>query len=205
MQIYLDESGNLGKKGRYFVIACLLPPTTNRIKNLVKRSRIAYGINEPLDELKGKDLAFEQRQHFLNRLTSFDDFRFSYIIVDKQYFKPELPDAIRFNYLTGLLVEPIIKQANENIEIICDNRNIAVRSGNSLKDYLRIKAAWDWKSNHNIDLYYADSKTCNHLQCIDVISNTIYGNYALHHSHCYNIICSHKKHGIRFPYQKFGS
>lgn len=205
MQIYLDESGNLGEQGKYFVIACLIPPQSNRLKNLVKRCRVSFGDGQPLDELKGFNLTFEQRQYFLNRLVAAKDFGFAYIVADKRHLRPGLADAVCYNYLTGHLLKPIIKRANENVEIICDNRNIAVASGNSLKEYLQIKAAFEWGCGHIVTLRYLDSSECNHLQCVDVISNTVYGHYALDKSHCYRIIESQRLHGIHFPYQKFGS
>lgn len=77
MQIFLDESGNLGRQGRYFVIACLIPHQSNRIKNIVKRCRVSFGESRPLSELKAYNMTFEQRQYFLNRLNSAKDFLFA--------------------------------------------------------------------------------------------------------------------------------
>ena len=205
--IYIDESGNLGKQGRYFVITCLIPPKSNRLKNLVKASRLSFGGSQPLKELKGFGLSFEHRQHFINRLTSAKDFEFAYIVADKKHLRPELLSGkeICFNYLTGHLLEPIIKAAHEDVEIVCDNRNIAVASGRSLQEYLQIKAYFDWGFHHQLKLCFADSFTHNHLQCVDVISNTIFGHYALKLSHFYRLIEPNKKHGIHFPYQRFGT
>jgi len=43
MQIYIDESGNLGKKGRFFIIAALIPERSRRIVNIIKRYCIKLG------------------------------------------------------------------------------------------------------------------------------------------------------------------
>lgn len=207
MMIYIDESGNLGSQGRYFVITCLIPPKSNRLKNLVKVCRLRFGGSQPLKELKAFYLDFGQRQYFVNKLTSAKDFEFAYIVADKKYLRTDLLSGkeICFNYLAGHLLKPIIKAAREDIEIICDSRNVAVASGKSLQEYLQIKAYFDWGFRHRLSLCFADSLTHNHLQCVDVISNTVYGHYALNKSHFYRLIEPNKKHGVRFPFKRFGT
>lgn len=206
MMIYIDESGNLGAQGRYFVIACLVPPANNRLKNLVKTCRLKFGNDKPLKELKAYHLSFEQRQHFLNKLTSAQDFWFAYLVADKHHLRPELLQnkEICFNYLVGHLLKPIVTKAQEPIEIICDNRNIAVASGKTLEGYLQTKAYGEWEFRHTLQLCFADSHTHNHLQCVDVLSNTILGNYSLNKTHFYQSLSRHKKFGIRFPFKQFG-
>src|SRR3989344_338973 len=86
MQILIDESGNLGVEGRFFVIAALLPNNPKRIKNIVKRSCIKFGKpNSILDELKGSVLSFPQKQEFLGKLAKEDDFRCHYVVADKKH------------------------------------------------------------------------------------------------------------------------
>lgn len=62
MQLYIDESGSLGKKGKFFVIAGLVPENPKRIKNIIKRYSLKLGrLNNALDELKGTRLNFSQK------------------------------------------------------------------------------------------------------------------------------------------------
>lgn len=205
MRIYIDESGNLGQQGRYFLITCLMPPSSNRIKNLVKECRVNFGGGQPLAELKGYGLSFPNRQYFINKLTSAKDFEFAYIVADKKHLRPQLlcRQAICFSYLTGHLLRPIVSKASEDVEIVCDNRNIAIASGKSLQEYLQVKAYSEWGFQHQLNLNFADSASHNHLQCVDVISNTIFGRFQLNKEHFYNLLEPYKKHGIRFPHKFF--
>jgi hypothetical protein len=207
MLIYIDESGGLGNGGRFFVITCLIPPNTRRLKNLVKSCRLDFGNGQALDELKGFGLTFEQRQRFINKLTSIKDFEYAYLVADKKHIRPELlsRQSICFSYLAGHLLKPIIESAKDDIQIVCDNRNIAVASGNSLQEYLQVKAYSDWGFRHQLSLGFADSRSHNHLQCVDVISNTVYGRYTRNKTHFYRLIEPHKRHSVRFPYQRFGA
>lgn len=212
MKVYIDESGNLGRGGRYFIITCLIPHTLNRLKNVVKSCRKKFGKErpgdgQPLDELKGSKLSFTERQHFLNKLTKKQDFEFAYIVADKKYLVSELlaRKNICFNYLTSTLLKSIVCGAEEDVEILCDNKDIKVTSGKSLEDYLQAEAYSRWGFKYNLRVNYADSKKYHHLQCVDVISNTVSGRYFLNLGHCYSILREHKLRGIRFPHDKFGA
>ncbi|MEA3249152.1 MAG: DUF3800 domain-containing protein [Patescibacteria group bacterium] len=207
MNIYIDESGNLGSQGRFFVIACLIPHNHKRITNIVRRARKKNGSIKPLEELKGREMTFPQRQDFLNRLTAKKDFEFAYIVADKNHLKPELVanKHICFNYLTAHLLKSIIKSTNEDITIACDTRNIKVTSGKALQEYLQLKAWTEWGFGHDLSLSYHDSFSSPHIQTADVISNTVLGRYGYLKGHFYRILNPHRRHGIKFPYDSFGA
>lgn len=207
MQIFIDESGNLGKQGRFFVITCLIPKNPNRLKNLVKKCRVIFGENGiPLKELKGFNLDFLQKQYFVNRLISTNDFEFAYIVADKYHLDQNLitKKNICFNYLTAHLLKSIVKSSDEDIQIICDNRDVKVSSGRALEEYLQIEAYAKWGFKHQITLQYENSTNVNHLQCVDVISNIISGRYFLNLGHFYRLLQRNRRHYIRFPYHNFG-
>ena len=66
MQIFIDESGNLGKKGRFFVIAAFMPEKPRRIKNIIKHCCVDFGKpGQPLEELNGTTLNFPRKQELL--------------------------------------------------------------------------------------------------------------------------------------------
>jgi hypothetical protein len=207
MKIYIDESGNLGQQGRFFIITCLAPRNHKRLTNLAKNCRVKFGNGIPLKELKGHDMNFPQKQYFINRLISINDFNFSYIVADKKHLNKELFERknICFNYLVAHLLKTIIKSTNEDIEIVCDNRDIKVASGKSLQDYLQLEAYSKWGFKHHLCLSYVDSASHNHIQCVDIISNIISGRYMLNFGHFYKLILPFRRHHVRFPYQLFGS
>ena len=77
INIYLDESGNLGRGGDFFTIAGVVYDNKkglNRLRRIVKKECLRLsGSSTPLDELKFHDLNFTDRQRILNRLTCRDD------------------------------------------------------------------------------------------------------------------------------------
>lgn len=208
MLIYIDESGNLGKDGRFFVIAALMPSNSKRIKNLVRHAFVKYcSVNRLLtDELKGSLLTFPQRQDFLKRLCNKDDFRCSYIVADKKHLLPRIlqDKNICYNYLTSHLLKPLLRSASEDVHIIFDNHTIKVASINSLADYIKIEAYSKWGFTHNLTITYQDSKSHLNLQAVDMLANTIYGKYHYRKQHLYNLLVAHFGRKIRFPYDKFG-
>lgn len=207
MQLYMDESGNLGKSGRYFIFACLCPQNPKRIKNVIKRSCVKFGkANSPLIEIKGGLLDTSQKQDLIRRLKGRDDFKCSYLVAEKKHIQDELlvNNNLAYNYLCSHLLKPIVKTAGEDIDIIIDNHSIKVESLNSLEDYIKIKAITEWGFSGNIRFEYQDSKRCRNLQAVDVISNIVYGKYTYQTDHLYNLIGNSFKHRIRFPYEKFG-
>lgn len=207
MNIFIDESGNLGTGDRYFVIAALVPYSgTKRIKNLVRHSCVQFGSGTPLQELKAYNLDFKQKQAFFNKLTSKRDFEIAYIVADKRHLDPKLlaNQNICFNYLAGMLLKSLIKGKNENMEILFDNRSKKVASGNSLSEYVKIMAYTKWSFGYEVKLGYCDSRSCYHLQAVDMIANAILVRYERKKVHFYRYVRPYIKSKICFPYQEFG-
>jgi len=208
MQIYLDESGNLGKKDRFFVIAILIPEKPNRIKNIIKGCFLKFRKpNDILEEIKGHNLSFSQKQEILQKLNKKDDFHCSYIVADKKHLSQRLLEDknVCYNYLASHLFKLVLKGTNEDVQAILDNHSIKVASINSLKDYIKIEAYTKWGFDKKITFEYSDSKMNKNLQAIDVITNVIYGRYTYNKTHLYNLIDSKFIHRIKFPYDKFNT
>ena len=93
--IIFDESGNLGKAGRYFVIACIDTSECKSLHNIMKRKlKIA---NEKFPDMK-KDHAHEIKavdaypcvKHHILECIASKNLRISYIVADLQHVKPKL-------------------------------------------------------------------------------------------------------------------
>ena len=208
MQLFIDESGNLGKKGRFFVIAGLTPQKPKRIVNIIKRCCVKFGKpDRALNELKGHCLSFSQKQKILEGLNKKDDFRCSYIVADKKYLLPKLLEDknVCYNYLASFLFKFILKGIDEDVQIILDNHSTKVASVNSLKDYIKIEAYTKWGFNKKMTFEYMDSKMSKNLQAIDIISNVVYQRYTYNKTHLYGIIDNKFAHRIKFPYKKFNT
>jgi len=201
MEIYIDESGNLGKSNRYFVIAMVKFLNKKRIKNFLRK----YTKKLKIGEAKGQIMPFADRQLLLNKLASKDDHFISYIVLDKnKVINSKLFEDknILFNYLCSFLFKRTVKNCDQDITLYFDNRTVKVESGNSLKDYLKIKAYTSWNFQHELNTEYQDSKSNYCIQMVDIISNTIYRKYTNEKDHFYNKLKISES--IKFPHNTFG-
>lgn len=200
--IYVDESGDLGQKGsRYFVIAAISPSNKKRLDNIVKRHCAANGIVE----IKAYNLTFPTKEALLKKISSVHDYSVSYVVADKNHIDPLLfsDKNVLYNYIYQWVVEPIAKASTESINIITDNHSTRVGSRNSLGDYVKAKAYFDWKVSNPISLQYLDSKSCRAIQVADLIANTVFSKYMQNKNHLYSILKI--KDSIKFPSGKFGT
>lgn len=198
--ICIDESGNSGPGGgRYFVIAAVEADNPKRLKNLVKH----FCAQHKVDEIKGGLLKVPDRQELLNSLNSVQDYKISYLVLDKAHFqrKDMLGQNVLFNYLASFVCEDIFKRATEDIVLCFDNRTVKTSSKYSLPDYLKIRSI-EWNVPYKINTCFYESHSHRGIQIVDLVANTIFQSYRYGNQHFYkqlNIIKS-----IKFPYQQFG-
>ena len=214
MIIYVDESGNLGKQGRYFSIVALVVRKNSkkgkRLKNIVKR----FTVTHKLDEIKGKDLTLPERQEILHKLSKKKDHWFGYICLDKKALEnKELfnNQAILFNYLFQFIFKKIISQLHrsdelgneiEDIQVIIDERNIKQGNGKYIEDYLRTKVLSEWDIPFSkIFVSYRNSKIIKLLQIADLASGIIHNRHKTGKTHEYDFL--NIKYSIRFPHKNF--
>jgi hypothetical protein len=202
MRIFVDESGDLGAGGRYFVIAMLTPQKPKRIVNFMRKFCAQNGLRE----VKGSLLTFPEKQAIFTKLNFANDYTVSYIVADKLNIenKEILADKnLCYNYLFNFLIRKTIKSANEEIEVLLDNHSTKVKSINSLVDYIRIQAYGNWGFKHKLSICYTDSKDSKVVQAADVIANAIYARYSYGKAHFYNMITISQS--IKFPFAKFNN
>lgn len=209
MVVYIDESGALNNKDRYFVICALITSTEStkkRIKNIAKHILAKELMKQGHKEIHANKLGVDIKQNILNKLNALDDFSLGYIVADKKRIIEQLykEKNICYNYLIGHLLKSIIKSCNEDIHIILDNHTIKVGSLNSLEDYIKIKAYTEWNFKHTIKVEFMNSEDCKGIQIVDVVANSIFAKFNYNKEHLYNISSKHFVHKIYFPYSKFG-
>ncbi len=209
MQIFIDESGNLGKRGRFFVICALMPENPKRLKNIIKRciAKLARANDTVLDELKSPFLTFPQKQEVLQKFSKKDDFHCSYIVGDKNHIYQKLlkDKNICFNYLASHLFKAILKGTNDDVQVIIDNRSVKVASKNSLQDYIKLEALTKWGFEKKITFEYQDSQMVKNLQSVHLIANVVYGRYTYNKNHLCSLIDNKFIHRIEFPQNKFNT
>ena len=199
---FIDESGDLGTKGRYFVITLLAPQKSKRISNFMRK----FCAKNSLQEVKASQLSFPQKQFVFNKLCSANDYTISYIAADKLNIdnKKILEDKnLCYNYLFSFLVKKTVKSTQEDITFLLDNHSTKVKSINSLADYIKIKAFTQWGFRYDVSIRYVDSKDYKVVQAADVVSNAIYAKYTYGKDHFYSKLTISES--IKFPYSKFAS
>lgn len=200
LQVYIDESGDLGCNNGYFIIVMLVLHDSNRIKNFTK----AFCAYHKVDEAHASELNFPQKQFLINELTKQQDYSVSYIIADKMMIKNQRlfhSNNLLFNYLFSFLVRDIIKANTDDINFFVDNRTQKVASVNSLRDYIAIKGIAEWGFTRNLDIQYKDSKLCKPIQIADLVASCIRRKYVNQQSDFYNRLNIVKS--IQFPHQSF--
>jgi hypothetical protein len=210
IEVHIDESGTLGMNNHHFIIAALITKDTaakKRIDNLVQRTKAGFTNPTKRTELKGALMTVPQKQRFLNNLASVQDYSIAYLAADKKHLDPRLfaQKNLTFNFLFGILVKSFIKSYKDDMDICVDNRTVKVTSLNSLTDYVQIEAVTKWGFNQTLSMNLRDSKSCNLLQAVDVVANSIFAHYNYKSSGLYHTNDNHFIRHQLFPYAKFGT
>lgn len=207
---YLDESGNLGRGGKFFTIAATVFDNEKgklRVKRIIKRECLRLSkSNIPLSELKFYKLNFNERQRILNKIIQKADLDLYYITAKKSrvtLLQQGRDKNLVYNYLAGLLVEKIILRYNDDITFCFDQRSTKVTSMNSLCDYLEINAYKSGRFTHTIHVKQYDSKSMYNLQAADAIAGAINGSFERNSFQLLNIIKPRIVTSIKFPWTAF--
>lgn len=213
--LIMDESGNLGASGRYFVIACIDTTDRKALHNIMKRKLgIARKIFTDLktihsNEIKANEAFPAIKYHILECIVK-KDLSISYIVVDLHYIKPRLLEDknILYNYITKVLLDKLItkKDCGSTIKILCDQHTTKVTSTNSFADYIKTHFIYDKSYDLTIDIKFLDSNANDAyiIQAADYVANAIYSYYEYGESIYYNILKNSIRRNLRFPWKKFG-
>lgn len=210
---YIDESGNLGRGGDYFVLAAIVYDNKkgeNRIKRIIKKEQQLLAKENQtasLSEIKSWSLSFSQRQRILNKIVSRADNDIYYLAIYKKnvtLLNQDKPKNLVYNYFAKILTDMIFAKYNDDFRIIFDQRSTCVESMNSLPDYITIGAYTNHNhADKNVEVLQRDSKTLYNLQAADVIAGTVYYAYKDSRKHFLDIICSRVVKKDEFPRNNF--
>lgn len=210
-RVFIDESGNLGRGGRFFVLAAIVFLTRQAAK---KASRYVHKMQKrlgtkgsPLAELKSCRMSFVERQMLLNGLMISEDIEFYYLVVEKarvSLLRNGYPQNLIYNYFTKLLVDDIFAAHRNKTQITLDERSTKIKSANSLRDYLLIDAYANFnKKRDEIEILQADSRMVNNLQLADLIAGTVYQAYTRHQRHFLDLMRCKIRSANEFPEKDF--
>ena len=220
INLFIDESGNLGSQGRYFLI-CALEVQEKVIKKLSRRvSRLINTFKKekliPKDtELKGWSINEEDRFILITKILS-KDIKVRYIVLDKEKATLLLKKCddknACYNYLVQLIVKKLIMTHKEleKINLYLDNRTVKIGNRLSLKPYLYNKLILEQlEKTKNVkriefEINYMESKSCYLIQCADIISNSLYKKYNSDNNMFYKKIKPYINFESKFPSKNFG-
>lgn len=213
IQVFIDESGNLGRGGKYFVLAAAVfdtPQGSKRASRMIRHFQAEKLKHSPIaerPEIKSSKLTLPQRQKLLNKLASKADVDLFYLVIDKQkvaLLNAGKPKNLVYNYFAKLLTDQIFSRYNDDFHVVFDQRTTTVKSMNSLTDYITINAYTIHNhSNRNVYVCQRDSRTENNLQVADLIAGTVFQAYTRQNRHFLNIIQERIVHADEFPRGSF--
>lgn len=208
IQVYIDESGDMGRGGKYFVLAAAVftTPESNKIaKRTIRKFQLYLSAHrtKPIAEVKSRHLNFEQRQSILSRLAKQLNFDILYLVVDKDHvslLQQDKPKNLVYNYFAKLLTDQIFSYYHDDFHVIFDSRTTTVKSMNSLIDYITINAyTYHNHGCHDIFVEQKDSKLIPNLQIADIIAGTVLRSYYKQKCHFLNLIQEHIVFADEFP------
>lgn len=210
---YIDESGNLGKGGDYFVLGAAVFDNKNgmnRLDRMVRKEQMILAKEneiERIPEIKSSHLNFKQRQRIINKIIKRADVDIYFLVAYKKnvsLLREDKPKNLVYNYFAKLLTDMIFAKYNDDFKIIFDQRCTSVKSMNSLPDYITIGAYT--KHNHtdkNVEVLQRDSRTLNNLQTADIIAGTVFQAYKYHNAHFLKMLAPRIVKCDEFPKANF--
>ena len=194
-KVFVDESGNMGKSGDYFVLVALVAKDEKvevRLKRLVRKEQFlsAKGdkLTAPKSELKFCKMKFEQRQRIVARLAKEEGVEIFYFVAYKpmvRLLQEGITKNLVYNYFSKLLIDRVFKRYDDDFEIVFDQRSTAVKSMYSLTDYIELSGHAYFKNlvGKDISVIQRDSKTNLLLQAADIVAGAVAQGYSLRNLH----------------------
>ena len=221
VNLYIDESGNLGTgMGRYFLICALEVDSTlknsisKRAGRVICRFKQKNAISK-ITELKGSKLKDEDRLELLDKIL-FKGIKVRYIVLDLKQTTMLLEKSddknACFNYLIQLILKRIVEEYKdvEKINLYLDNRSVKIGNRLSLKPYLYNKLVLEQlESKSNVKriefaINYLESESCYLIQWADIVSNSLYKKYNSNNEKFYEKIKPYIIYESKFPSKMFG-
>ncbi|MCD6533654.1 MAG: DUF3800 domain-containing protein [Deltaproteobacteria bacterium] len=194
IQIYLDESGDLGWKfdqpyrdggsSRYLTIASIAvsPNKKHLPKRLIKK--LYKRFNWPFrTEKKWSDMALPEREEFAHMAAILQQdnkefIRYLSITVRKENVQEHIrldPNKL-YNYMIGLSLLNEMHRHSE-VTFIPDPRSVKVASGNSLHDYLQTQLWFEKQAKTTLKTIPAESYSNYNIQFADMLSGLVQNHF----------------------------
>ncbi|MEH7236736.1 DUF3800 domain-containing protein [Bacillus sp. JJ1562] len=206
-----DESGNMGRQGRYFTIACIqmdgsTKPLSNVMKKAILKTKQTFPTFNDYDEIKASDAYPPIKDYFLRKIAS-KDLSIRYIVADLHHVKSQLlqDENLLYNYMLKYVIEPVaLTKGLKHLVINLDKRTIKVESTNSFEGYIKIRLNYELNLDLKIDVQYLESHNSYPIQAADFVANSIYAKYEYGRNEYYEIFKDKITQKELFPKRYFG-
>jgi hypothetical protein len=205
-----DESGNMGKQGKYFTIACIemtnTKPLSNVMKKAVLKTKDQFPKYSSYQEIKASESYPMIKDYFLRKISS-KDIKIRYIVADLEHVKRELleDENLLYNFMLQFLIVPVARQKTvSDLVINLDKRTIKVKSTNSFEEYIKLKLKYEMNLDINITVNYVESHNSYAIQAADFVANAINTKYEYGFSFYYDLINDKVRQRELFPRKFFG-
>lgn len=192
MQIYVDESGDLGwsfslpygdgGSSRFLTIAALIvPESIDHLPRRKVKDLYTYGKWDTTREKKWVEMSNDARMTFaknaLKLKQTHPQVMYKAIVVNKQNVNANFRrDSNKlYNYMLKLLLlEEMVK--HDRVTLIPDPRSIKVNNGSSLHHYLEM-LLYEAEAPTRLETLNLDSKQCLNLQFTDMLAGVVGTHY----------------------------
>jgi hypothetical protein len=191
MQVYLDESGDMGwtfskpfrhgGSSRFLCLAIMFLPKADRKrpKRIIAEMYRKYGW---VSEMKASSASPTQEMEFAEKaveiLTAHKNIKIDCIVAKKEKVQQHIRcDSNKvYNYMCKLVI-PDYVQSERQIEFIPDKRSIKVKSGNSLSDYLQTVLWFDFSAKTKLVNHPQESDRNYNLQFVDWMAHCVWSHF----------------------------
>ena len=166
--IFIDESGELAKKSKFFVIGAIIVNNSKKLDRIINKIRKNYKKQlQEANEIKGTKLPDYIIKKLLKKLNSID-FEVHVVILDKQ-FKYNIDFKNNYNYLYDIIASELAKELNISSSTIV----YIDKSKNKEKDIINFNNMFlDNLNNFKklpVTINHSNSVNYKGLQVIDII------------------------------------
>lgn len=166
--IFIDESGELAKKSKYFVIGAIIVNDSKKLDRLINKIRKNHKKQlQEANEIKGSRIPNHIIKKILKKLNTID-YEVYIIVLDKQY-KYKIDFKGNYNYLYNILASELAKELT-----ISSSTTVHIdKSKNKEEDITNFNNMFldnlnNFK-NHSVEINHSNSINYKGLQVIDVI------------------------------------
>ena len=205
----------MGTSGKYFVLSAIVLKTEKaetRVRRIMRNEQMldatGHFSGRKREELKFSKMKFSQRQRVLTKISHVPDVDVFYFVAYKPMvalLQEGKQKNLIYNYFSKLLMTMIFKRYNDDFSIIFDQRSTAVKSMNSLTDYIEISAYAEFPNltGKTVVVNQADSKTNLLLQAADMMAGAAGQAYSLKNRHFLEILGERIMAITEFPKRGF--